>query len=215
MVLLFLPSDEKKDYFGCILLWSWVFYVTIVDCSFIRFCLVVFWYKYISFGIIWSGDGMYLFAFVMTAMANMCFVVVSTNKSPHYQINQRTNHTYQGLLSILSSKCFVSHLFRFGFQSVLLIRFSRYCLHWSQVVENANQPNVQVNPSQVPFDGAYTKDSLYNRFQAIRKHSTCKNKWENRKEKNIAEDKTHHSMNNEGKSDEVLVMGNKVGITRF
>lgn len=35
------------------------------------------------------------------------------------------------------------------------------------------------------------------------------------KKKNIAEDKTHHSMNNEGKSDEVLVMGNKVGITRF
>lgn len=129
--------------------------------------------------------------------------------------NKSTNESYRRLLSSLSSKCFVPHLIRFGFQSVLLIRFSRYCLHWSQVVENANQPNAQVNPSQVPFDGAYTKDSLYNRFQAIRKHSTCKNKWKNKEEKNIAEDKTHHSMNNGEKSDEVLVMRNKVGITRF
>lgn len=93
MVLLFLPSDEKKDYFGYIFLWSWVFYVTIVDCTFIRFCLVRFWYKYICFGIIRSGGGMYLFAFVLTSMENMCFVVVPMNKSPHYQINQRTNHT--------------------------------------------------------------------------------------------------------------------------
>lgn len=129
--------------------------------------------------------------------------------------NKSTNESYRRLLSSLSSKCFVPHLIRFGFQSVLLIRFSRYCLHWSQVVENANKPNAQVNPSQVPFDGAYTKDSLYNRFQAIRKHSTCKNKWKNKEEKNIAEDKTHHSMNNGEKSDEVLVMGNNVEITRF